>query len=84
MKSKMTADQFIVLLQGDDGTEHHAVTAGDFRGAVDGVEDFLNFLPEQAVAAIKFVRVRSDEIPALAGSVPALRKAGRLKTRKAG
>lgn len=84
MKNKTTADQFIVLLQGEDGTEQHAVTAGDFRGAVDSVEDFLNFLPEQSVAAIKFVRVRSDEMPALAGQVPGLRKAGRLKARKAG
>jgi len=81
MKSQMTGDLYLVLIQGNDGTERHAVTATSFRNAADCVEDFLNFLPEHDVAAVRMVRVRADEMAVIAGRVPAMRQARQLSAR---
>ena len=81
MKSKITGDLYLALIQGNDGVERHAVTATSFRNAVDRVEEFLNFLPEEDVAAVRLVRVRADEMAAIAARVPAMRQSRQLSAR---
>ncbi|HTK73635.1 MAG TPA: hypothetical protein VL371_00155 [Gemmataceae bacterium] len=81
MKSHITGDLYLVLVQSNDGVERHAVTATSFRNAADSVEAFLNFLPEDDVAAVRMVRVRADEMAAIAGRVPAMRQSRQLSAR---